>query len=570
VSPFYCTSIWPFHKRHAETNMLSQTPQPLKASPATSIIANKATAAGTSGTMKYTAAVRSLKRPASDSPGSSAAKTDPLKRPKTTTTTPTTKATASTEVPAKSTVRQALNPRLIARAPAPHGIRLKYLEVLQTEITRLSGNPKGEAATQKIIEKCLDLEEEVATKKRDIYRSAISNLCMRYKKATPEDYKKELQEEMAKAAPAPAAPKTRRAGLDNAKLPLDTGLAKPTEVTRLRDLVANPGVLKKHGYILIPPTEEEIEQARSGLETASGYENCERCNQRFQVFPGRRISDGSLTTGGTCNYHHGRKAGVRPTPGAISEQKWTCCSRVVGFDSGCEIAPTHVFKVSDPKRLALTLQFSHTPENPKIKHDRALALDCEMSYTSLGMELVRLTATAFPSGKIVIDALVKPYGVVLDFNSRFSGVTQEMFASAPRWKPTASYPDAVTTDLINPTLHMPPAQLGCFQSPEHARKALYYYIGLDTILIGHALENDLLHLRMCHAAIVDTVILFPHQRGLPARNKLKYVVERVLRREIQVDGGDSGLAGHDSAVDARCAAELARWKIREAEGKREV
>ncbi|KAF8545264.1 hypothetical protein BDD12DRAFT_919588, partial [Trichophaea hybrida] len=518
--------------------MLSQTRQPLNANPATGITANKATAVGTSGTMKYTAAVRSLKRPASDSPGSSqTSKTDPLKRPKTTTTTPTPKATVSTEVPAKSAVRQTLNPRLISRAPVPHGIRLKYLEVLQTEITRLSGNPKGEAATQKIIEKCLDLEEEVATKKRDIYRSAISNLCMRYKKATPRNIRKSYRKKWQKPL------QHLLAGLDNAKLPLDTGLAKSTEVTRLRDLVANTEVLKKHSYVLTPPTEEEIEQAREGLAAASGYEHCERCNQRFQVFPGRRISDGSLTTGGTCNYHYGRKSGLRPTPGAVSEQKWTCCSRVVGFDSGCEIAPTHVFKVSDPKRLALTLQFTHTPKNPRIKHDRALALDCEMSYTSLGMELVRLTATAFPSGKIVIDALVKPYGVVLDFNTRFSGVTQEMLSSAPLWKPTAAYPDAVTTDLINPTLHTPPSQLGCFSTPEHARRALYNYIGPDTILIGHALENDLLHLRMCHSAIVDTVVLFPHQKGLPVRNKLKYVVEKVLGREIQVDGGIRGLRG---------------------------
>ena len=467
----------------------------------------------------------------------------------------------------KSIVHQTLNPRLVQRSPAPHGQRLQYLQILQTELTRLSGNPKGEAI-QAIIAKCLDLEEDIAIKKKEIYRQAMGKLCMRYKKATIESYKKELEEEKAKAAPVPIVPSTTKAGLDNTRLPLDTGLPKPAEIIRLRDLVADAETLKKHGYILTPPTTAEIEQARAGVEAAGGYEGCERCTQRFQLFPGRRISDGALTTGGTCSYHHGRKAGPRPAPGTISEAKWTCCGGVVGFQSGCEIAPTHVFKVTDPKRLALQLPFSKTPPNPSVKTERALALDCEMSYTTYGMELTRITATAFPSGMIVIDALVKPYGVVLDFNTRFSGVSSEMLTSASPWRPTAPYPDVSTTDLINPTIHSPPGKLGILASPSQARKALYHYISPGTILIGHALENDLLHLRMCHEAIVDTAVLFPHNRGLPMRNKLKYIVERFLRREIQVDGGDSGLQGHDSAIDARCAAELCRHKIKEAEEKK--
>ncbi|KAI5853833.1 ribonuclease H-like domain-containing protein [Tricharina praecox] len=470
----------------------------------------------------------------------------------------------------KPVVRQTLNPRLIQRSPAPHGQRLQYLQILQTELTRLSGNPKGDAATQAIICKCLDLEEDIALKKREIYRQAMGKLCMRYKKATMEDYKKELDEERVKATPAPVVSPTSKAGLENAKLPLDTGLPKPTELTRLRDFVVGVETLKKHSYILTPPTAAEIEQARAGVEAAGGYETCERCTQRFQVFPGRRISDGALTTGGTCTYHHGRKAGPRSTPGTISEAKWTCCGGVVGFHNGCETAPTHVFKVTDPKRLALQLPFSKTPPNPNIKTERALALDCEMSYTTHGMELTRITATAFPSGKIVIDALVKPYGVVLDFNTRFSGVSSEMLTSASPWRPTAPYPDVSSTELINPTTHSPPEKLGIFASPSQARKALYHYIGPNTILIGHALENDLLHLRMCHEAIVDTAVLFPHNRGLPMRNKLKYIVQHFLGREIQVDGGDSGLKGHDSAIDARCAAELCRYRIKEAEEKQKV
>jgi RNA exonuclease 1 len=554
----------------------AQQPSRLKAA-----ATDKATSAGTSTTMKTVTTARPLKRPLPDSPSSPViTKADPLKRPKTTTAmAATTKATAISKPVAQITSNSAdkparlhLNPRPLARLPAAHGVRIQFLQLLQKELTRLSGNPKDDASQQAIIKKCLDLEEEVAITKPQLYRHAIAKLCARYKKATPEEYRKEQEAEQAaakaKETPMSKAPSTTKSHLDNAKPPLDTGLSRVDEIIRLRDFVASPEVLKKHGYILTPPTKEEIQQAKAGVEAAGGYEYCERCTTRFQVFPGRRISDGELTSGGTCTYHPGRRYGSRPTPGIASEQKWACCNRTIGLDPGCKVAKTHVFKVTEPKRLALTFPFSETPSNPNLKVERALALDCEMSYTTHGMELTRITATAFPSGKIVIDALVMPYGVVLDFNTQFSGVSSEMMTSAPPWKPTGPYPDTAKTELINPTLFVEPKQLGKFSSPAKAREALYSYIGPETTLIGHALENDLLHLRMCHQAVVDTAVLFPHTRGLPLRNKLKYLVEQKLGREIQVDGGDSGLKGHDSAVDARCSAELVRWKIREAEQKK--
>ncbi|KAA8907568.1 hypothetical protein FN846DRAFT_946927 [Sphaerosporella brunnea] len=555
---------------------------------ATGSTSDKASNSGTSSIMKVTTAttpaIRPLKRPLPDSPTSPAiTKADLLKRPKTTTTETmpaAIKAAGSAPRPvsksaAKPVTRLTLNPRPVGRAPAAHGVRIQFLQLLQTELTRLSGDPKDDASQQRIIKKCLDLEEEIALTKPSIYRNAMGKICMRYKKAKPEDYQKEIEAEKAakkaKETPTPKAQSTTRSHLNNSKPPLDTGLTRAEELLRLRDFIASPEQLKKHGYILTPPTQAEIEQAKAGVEAAGGYEYCERCTTRFQVFPGRRITDGLLTTGGACSYHPGRRYGARPSPGTVSEQTWTCCNRTVGSDTGCTVATTHVFKVSESKRLALTFPFSKTPPNPNVDlkpTERALALDCEMSYTTHGMELTRITATAFPSGKIVIDGLVKPYGIVLDFNTQFSGVSSEMMTSAPPWKAQAPYPDTQNTELVNPTIFAEPQQLAMFSTPAQARKALYHYIGPETVLIGHALENDLLHLRMCHDAVVDTCILFPHTRGLPLRNKLKYMVERMLCREIQVDGGDGGLKGHDSAVDARCAAELVRWKIKEAEERR--
>ena len=37
-------------------------------------------------------------------------------------------------------------------------------------------------------------------------------------------------------------------------------------------------------------------------------------------------------------------------------------------------------------------------------------------------------------------------------------------------------------------------------------------VGADTLLVGHALENDLRVLRVLHGRVVDTAILYPHPK----------------------------------------------------------
>jgi RNA exonuclease 1 len=55
------------------------------------------------------------------------------------------------------------------------------------------------------------------------------------------------------------------------------------------------------------------------------------------------------------------------------------------------------------------------------------------------------------------------------------------------------------------------------------RKSLDALINERTILIGHALDNDLKTLRMIHHRCVDTVVLFPHPAGPPYRKALRYL-----------------------------------------------
>jgi RNA exonuclease 1 len=53
------------------------------------------------------------------------------------------------------------------------------------------------------------------------------------------------------------------------------------------------------------------------------------------------------------------------------------------------------------------------------------------------------------------------------------------------------------------------------------RKALDEIINADTILVGHALDNDLKTMRIIHHKCVDTAILFPHRAGPPYRRALR-------------------------------------------------
>ncbi len=53
------------------------------------------------------------------------------------------------------------------------------------------------------------------------------------------------------------------------------------------------------------------------------------------------------------------------------------------------------------------------------------------------------------------------------------------------------------------------------------RKSLDSIINTETILVGHALDNDLKTMRIVHHKCVDTAILFPHRAGAPYRRALR-------------------------------------------------
>ncbi|KAH7011476.1 hypothetical protein EDB80DRAFT_711916 [Ilyonectria destructans] len=466
---------------------------------------------------------------------------------------------------------ESLNPRLLKSSPASHEIRLRLLKMLYSEFSRLNKDlkkdPKDDSKIlimneQDLIIRALDEEQHTAVHKSAVYANVMKNKVMQYKRMKVDQWKTEREEERQKVMQKQQSPN----GSSEPPKKIETGLTPAQELQLTKRILTPVDKLSEFGYVPVVPSDESIEKARQGVDTSKGWEKCDRCQQRFQVFPGRREEDGALTTGGSCTFHWGKTFIAAKAPGDRSHQpkRYQCCGQDVGDSVGCFTSDHHVYKTTDPKRLASTLNFAATPENPLAPTDRAVAFDCEMGYTVHGIELVRLTATSWPTGEELLDVLVRPLGEILDLNSRYSGVWPEDMAQAKPWsaddnsKPTKRGEKYGSEDG---ELKPKKKTLKIVSSPEVARDLLFSLISPSTPLIGHGLENDLNAVRIVHPTLIDTVLLYPHKGGLPFRYGLKMLMDVHLNRKIQQETGPKML-GHDSAEDARAAGDLVRLKIK--------
>ncbi|KAF2686669.1 hypothetical protein K458DRAFT_201243 [Lentithecium fluviatile CBS 122367] len=436
-----------------------------------------------------------------------------------------------------------LNPRKLPKDPAPYARRLTMIKLLHEYMSPFNDkvakavSPEVKAlhlSANQLRKVAVEEEEKAAKENFPVYENVLKQRLATLKKMNLLDWVKDRRSTIAKEKGDP--PK---------KVPpkkIDTGLTPNQEVIYLSELAAPHDILSKHDILMKPHTETELEKSRSAQVSADFWEECDRCKTRFQVFPDRREEDGALTTGGTCQHHWGRRVFAKKTKGeAPDPTRLSCCNDVVG-SPGCTTHDTHVFKISDTRRLSLVMPFIETPENDKAKPHTAVCFDCEMGYTTYGLELLRLTAVAWPSYRPLVDVLVRPLGQVLDLNTRFSGVTPEQFFNAKPYDPQNPRPMRKDLRIVD--------------SPYVARDLFLEHVAPTTPVCGHAIENDLNVIRLIHPTIVDTVILYPANR-LPFRNGLKKLAKLHLDLDIQ----QGGAAGHDSYEDAKTTGELIRFKI---------
>lgn len=122
------------------------------------------------------------------------------------------------------------------------------------------------------------------------------------------------------------------------------------------------------------------------------------------------------------------------------------------------------------------------------------------------MELTRVSVVDH-TFKSIYETMVKPTNPILDYNTKFSGIT-------------AADLQGVTTTL------------------QAVQKHLLKLFSSETILVGHSLESDLKALKLIHNTVVDTAEVFPHRRGLPFKRALRTLVAEHLLKIIQ-DAGKS-------------------------------
>ncbi|KAI6243059.1 RNA exonuclease 1-like protein [Aphelenchoides fujianensis] len=244
---------------------------------------------------------------------------------------------------------------------------------------------------------------------------------------------------------------------------------------------------------------------------------CCRCGAEYQLRP-----NGAFVQQQDCVYHW--KRAFKKRINKTLESRYGCCDADLTV-KGCVVSPAHVHQTM---RRSVLRKFSRTPppSGPQdARSKRVYALDCEMVYTTFGMSVARLSVVDI-NDELVLDIVIRPTEKVIDCNTKFSGLTDEML-------------EAAECDL------------------NEAWKRFFELVNSETILVGHSLESDLRALRLVHRNVVDTSVVFPHRLGPPMKRALRNLASDYLQLIIQED-----TEGHCSKEDAGTCMKLMLHKTR--------
>lgn len=241
-------------------------------------------------------------------------------------------------------------------------------------------------------------------------------------------------------------------------------------------------------------------------ELAPSYD-CKHCSKRYYV-----NQDGMPQMNGDwCVFHPGHWWDIT--------SQFSCCGGRRS-SSGCSSSEYHVHE--GDYELVHYKGYVETQPKPERDPDQhgVYGLDGEVCFTTHGLELTRIILVDHKLD-VVYEKLVKPEHPILDYNTKYSGITKGDL-------------DGVTTVLAD------------------VQQDLLQLFSSKTILVGHDLSHNMKALKIFHKRFVDTVQLFPHRRRLPFKKSLKTLMKEKLGVTIQE-------GCYDPREDVRAAFKLVVW-----------
>lgn len=149
----------------------------------------------------------------------------------------------------------------------------------------------------------------------------------------------------------------------------------------------------------------KIAKTSRPLPTNSEDRYCSRCGKIF------RLDQYDEPAVDLCNYHS-KSPGYRR---GFADNLHRCCQQPAGTP-GCMYANYHVTEYLDYSNMTGFMKTMDRGDDYVSTRKDIYALDCEMCYTTHGLELTRVTVVDVNS-KIIYDALVKPDNKIIDYNT---------------------------------------------------------------------------------------------------------------------------------------------------------
>lgn len=388
-----------------------------------------------------------------------------------------------------------LRPVDLVNQPAQYQDRYKIVHKLYDNLVKL----KGEKHSQRWIKLAVMLEAHVAklSKSNQGYRFTINVLIRDLIK-----HKGNINKIVVAGRPLiPGNNKSDR--IENIDSGLSILLRNVDDILKeLNELVLDEDQMSRNSYITRRQVNEYVGEFR---DTASGnrslYVDCSRCIMKFKRTDVKRKV--------MCKYHPSKK--IYNFDKKIYE--YPCCGETSESVSsqrlGCQVFQHHVFK---DEGYSLLSKISPFVDTEKVDGEtNVISIDCEMGFTTLGYEMIRLTMIDFFTSQVLFDKVTRPIGEIIDLNSRYSGIYEINKDNS------ISY-EEVLKEILGPRM-----------------------INRNSILIGHGFENDLNVIRLIHDKCIDTSIMF--LRKGKYKQALKDLAFKILGTKIQT-------GEHDSAVDA--------------------